>query len=112
MKVCANGIISNVDVNSLTLIIDDVPSNKLVKQVQSGPGGFQLSVAPNNPFGVPSDMPISQPTITLSVSDGYWALVPANSLTPGAHTITFGGTANFPDSSSFRTPVTYHIVVV
>jgi hypothetical protein len=112
MKVCANGIISNVDVNSLTLIIDGVPSNQLVKRVQSGPDGFQLTVVPNNPFGVPSGAPISQPTTTLSVSDGYWALLPANSLTPGPHTITFGGTANFPDSSSFRTLVTYNIVVV
>ena len=79
-----------------------------VKRVQSGPGGFQLTVVPNNPFGVS----VSQPTTTLSVSDGYWALLPANTLTPGPHTITFGGVANFPDSSSFRTLVTYNIVVV
>jgi len=108
LRACANGIISHVDVNSLTLIIDGVPSNQLVKRVQSGPGGFQLTVVPNNPFGVS----VSQPTTTLSVSDGYWALLPANTLTPGPHTITFGGVANFPDSTSFRTLVTYHIVVI
>jgi hypothetical protein len=108
LRACANGIISNVDVNSLTLIIDGVPSNQLVKRVQSGPDGFQLTVVPNNPFGVD----VTQPTTTLSVSDGYWALLPANTLTPGPHTITFGGTANFPDSSSFKTLVTYNIVVI
>jgi hypothetical protein len=107
LRDCANDIISNVDVNSLTLIIDGVPSPQLIKRVQSGPDGFQLTIVPNNPFGVN----VTQPTTTLSVSDGYWALIPANTLTPGPHTITFGGTANFPDSSSFRTLVTYNIVV-
>jgi hypothetical protein len=107
LRSCANDIISHTDVNSLTLIIDGVPSNQLVKRVQSGPGGFQLTVVPNNPFGVA----VSQPTTTLSVSDGYWALLPANTFTPGPHTITFGGTANFGDNA-FRTLVTYNIVVI
>jgi hypothetical protein len=107
LRSCANDIISHTDVNSLTLIIDGVPSNQLVKRVQSVHGGFQLTVVPNNLFGVV----VSQPTTTLSVSDGYWALLPANTFTPGPHTITFGGTANFGDNA-FRTLVTYNIVVI
>ena len=107
LRACANDIINHVDTNSLTLIIDGVPSNQLVKRVQSGPDGFQLTVVPNNPFGIN----VTQPTTTLSVSDGYWALLPANTLTPGPHTITFGGVAVF-GNTEFRTLVTYNIVVI
>jgi hypothetical protein len=108
LRACANDIINHVDTNSLTLIIDGVPSNQLVKRVQSGPDGFQLTIVPNNPIGVVN---VTQPITTLAVSDGYWALLPANSLTPGSHTITFGGVAVF-GNNEFRTLVTYNIVVI
>ena len=108
LRACATDIINHVDIDSLTLTIDGVPSDQLAKRVQSGPGGFQLTVVPNNPFGVQ----VSKPTTTLSVSDGYWALLKATSLRPGKHTITFGGEANFPEFDfTFRTEVTYKIVV-
>jgi hypothetical protein len=106
LRACATDIINHVDIDSLTLTIDGVTSDQLAKRVQSGPGGFQLTVVPNNPFGVQ----VSKPTTTLSVSDGYWALLKATSLRPGKHTITFGGDADFPNST-FRTEVTYKIVV-
>lgn len=86
-----------------------VPSAQLAKRVQSEPGGFQLTVVPNNPFGVD----VNKPTTTLSVADGYWALLKATSLRPGKHTITFDGEADFPELDfTFRTEVTYKIVEV
>ena len=50
LRACAADIINHVDIDSLTLTIDGVPSDQLAKRVQSGPGGFQLTVVPNNPF--------------------------------------------------------------
>jgi hypothetical protein len=50
LRACATDIINHVDIDSLTLTIDGVPSDQLAKRVQSGPGGFQLTVVPNNPF--------------------------------------------------------------
>jgi hypothetical protein len=110
LRSCAIDIINHVDKDSLTLTIDGVSSAELAKRVQSGPGGFQLTVVPNNPFGVQ----VSKPTTTLSVADGYWALLKATSLGHGEHTITFGGIADFPELPNpftFRTEVTYNIVV-
>ena len=80
----------------------------MAKRVQSGPGGFQLTtIVPNKPFGVS----VSKPTATLSVADGYWALLKATTLSRGPHTITFGGEADFPEFDKFRTEVTYKIIV-
>lgn len=108
LRACATDITNHLDKDSLTFTIDGVPSDQLAKRVQSGPGGFQLTVVPNNPFGVD----VSKPTTTLSVSDGYWALLKATSLRPGKHAITFGGEADFPEFDfTFRTEVTYKIVV-
>jgi hypothetical protein len=88
--------------------------NKRIDNKEIGPGGFQLTVVPNNPFIGSPDSPLNveEPTTTTSVSDGYWILLPT--LPPGAHTITFGGVANFPEADpdvSFRTEVTYNLVV-
>ena len=81
---------------------------QLAKRVQSGPGGFQLTVGPNNPFNVN----VSKPTTTPSVADGYWMLLKASDLRPGPHTITFGGEADFPEIDfKFKTEVTYKFVV-
>jgi hypothetical protein len=104
LRACATDTINHVD--SLTLTIDGVSAEQLIKRAESGPGGFQLTVVPHNPFGVG----VSEPTTTLSVADGYWALLKATSLGQGEHTITFGGEVVFPDST-FRTEVTYKIVV-
>jgi hypothetical protein len=116
LRACAADIINHVDKNSLTLIIDGVPLKQLAQsfRVQSGPGGFQLTVVPNNPFITTPDSPLNvdKPTITTSVSDGYWILLRA--LRPGPHTITFGAQADFPEFSppfTFKTLVTYNIVV-
>ena len=76
--------------------------------MQSGPGGFQLTVVPHNPFNVA----VKKPTTTPSVADGYWMLLKAADLHPGAHTIIFGGEADFPELGfKFKTEVTYKIVV-
>jgi hypothetical protein len=114
LRACAADIINHVDKNSLTLIIDGVPLKQLAQsfRVQSGPGGFQLTVVPNNPFITTPDSPLNvdKPTTTTSVSDGYWILLRA--LGPGPHTITFGAQADFPEFGfTFRTLVTYKIVV-
>jgi hypothetical protein len=116
LRACAADIINHVDKNSLTLIIDGVPLKQLAQsfRVQSGPGGFQLTVVPNNPFITTPDSPLNvdKPTTTTSVSDGYWVLLRA--LRPGPHTITFGAQADFPELDppfTFKTLVTYNIVV-
>jgi hypothetical protein len=48
---------------------------------------------------------ISEPTDSKFAADGYWALI---KLTPGEHTVTFGGT--YPPFD-FTTEVTYHLLV-
>ena len=115
LRACSADIVNHVDKNSLKLVIDGIPLNKLAQhfRVQSGPGGFQLTVVPNNPFIGSPDSPLNvdQLTTTTSVSDGYWILLPT--LPPGAHTITFAAVAKFPELGldTFRTEVTYNLVV-
>jgi hypothetical protein len=113
LRACAVDIVDHV--KSLTLTIDGVPSTQLAKRVQSGPGGFQLTVVPNNPFISDPNSPLNvdEATTTTSVSDGYWVLLKATSLRPGvSHTITFGALADFPELGfTFRTEVTYNIIV-
>lgn len=114
LRDCATDVINHVPKNSLVLTIDGVSSKQLVQRVQSAQGGFQLTVGPNNPFITAPDSPLNvqSPTTTTSVSDGYWALLKANTLSHGPHTITFGGEADFPEFDfTFRTEVTYKIVV-
>jgi hypothetical protein len=114
LRACAVDLVNHVDKDSLKLIIDGVPLKQLAQsfRVQSGPGGFQLTIVPNNPFisGPESPLNVNETTTTTSVSDGYWVLLRA--LRPGPHTITFGANADFPEfDSAFRTLVTYEIVV-
>lgn len=114
LRDCATDVINHVPTNSLVLTIDGVSSKQLVQRVQSAPGGFQLTVGPNNPFITAPDSPLNvqSPTTTTSVADGYWALLKATTLSHGPHTITFGGEADFPEFDfKFRTEVTYKIVV-
>jgi hypothetical protein len=85
----------------------------------SAPGGFQLTIVPNNPFGVTKVItdpnhparPFHDPITTLSVSDGFWVLL--SNLPSGPHTIKFGGILDFQKDLgfTFRTEVTYNLVV-
>jgi hypothetical protein len=113
LRACAIDIINHVDKSSLTVKIDGVSADQLIKRAQSGPGGFQLTVVPNNAPGILNlGEPVTKTITTTSVADGYWVLLKATSLRPGNHTITFGGEANFPEfDTTFRTEVTYKIVV-
>lgn len=114
LRDCAADIINHAPTNKLVLIIDGVSSEQLVQRVQSAPGGFQLTVEPNNPFITAPDSPLNvqSPTTTTSVADGYWVLLKATTLRPGSHTITFGGEIDFPEFDfTFRTEVTYNFVV-
>jgi hypothetical protein len=114
LRACATDVIDHVPKSSLVLTIDGVSSKQLIQRAQSPPGGFQLTVRPNNPFITASDSPLNvkSPITTTSVADGYWALLKATTLSRGPHTITFGGEADFPEFDfKFRTEVTYRIVV-
>jgi hypothetical protein len=113
LRACAIDIINHVDKSSLTVKIDGVSADQLIKRAQSGPGGFQLTVVPNNAPGILNlGKPVTKTITTTSVADGYWVLLKATSLRPGKHTITFGGEANFPEfDTTFKTLVTYKIVV-
>ena len=104
-------------INSLTLEIDgvSVPMEKLLKynRAESPGDGFSLTIAPNNAFGLTQDTmvppPVTLPATVNSVAVGYWALL--DHLSPGEHTIKFGGSISFP-SGTFRTSVTYLLNVV
>jgi hypothetical protein len=71
-------------------------------------GAFTFTMAKNNPFGAgpPEGSTVELPATTLSVSDGYWALIPP--LPVGTHTITFGG--KYPPGK-FTTAATYTLTV-
>jgi hypothetical protein len=88
------------DFTDLKLEIDGQPIgnlNKLRVQAES-----TFTPVPNNVL-IPN---ISRPTNSKFAADGYWALI---KLTPGEHTLTFGGT--FAGTPPFTTEVTYHLTV-
>jgi hypothetical protein len=67
---------------NLVASIDGVPLQSV--QVQSPPGGFGVRLAPHDPFG------FNVGPVTLhGVANGFWVLLPP--LSPGQHTLTFGG---------------------
>jgi hypothetical protein len=68
---------------NLVASIDGVPLQFV--RVQSPPGGFEVRLAANNPFGFNLESPVT----LHGVSDGYWVLLPSLSL--GQHTLSFGG---------------------
>jgi hypothetical protein len=72
------------------------------------PAKCQSGMTTNCPLGNPLN--VNQPTTVQSIADGYWALI--NNLSPGQHTLEFGGRIVFPDGSSFVTTATYHLTVV
>jgi hypothetical protein len=96
LRACNAGIVKFF--TGLSLTIDGVPiPDPFNFRVQSQPFGF--NAAAGNVFGVPAGG-------TLSVADGYWALI--GPLSPGAHTISFGG--SYPPGP-FTTFVTYNLTV-
>jgi hypothetical protein len=96
-RICSQQIIDQVDPGSLVATVDGVAVQPV--RVQSPPGGFQFTAAPNNPFATP-------PGAGTGVSDGYWLLL--HPLPPGEHIITVG--ASIPNFG-FQTGVTYSIIV-
>lgn len=65
--------------------------------VESTPGGFDITVAPSNPFGNTPIGPAQH-----AVAEGFWVLLPP--LSSGHHTIRFGGcvpTYNFCTGSEY-----------
>jgi hypothetical protein len=62
---------------------------------------FTLTLPSNNLFGLPAD------SYAPSVADGYYLLLPP--LTPGHHTIVFGGVGSFGGSVSQS--ITYNLTV-
>ncbi len=90
-------------------IADDFTDLKLVVDGQTVSNLNSLRVQAESTFtsvsGSAFDPPIPAFTNSEFVSDGYWALI---KLTPGKHTLTFGGSA---PSFSFTTLVTYDLLV-
>jgi len=64
---------------------------------------FNFTAAPGNLFGIP-------PGPNRAVADGYWVLLPR--LSPGRHTVEFGGTAEFPELNfTFTTTMKYDLTI-
>jgi hypothetical protein len=104
-----NLLISNVVPQSVNIAVDNIRLNP--QRIQSPGNGFGLTWMPNNPFsvfGAPYNE-VTQPTTVQSVADGYWVFL--TNLSPGTHTIKFGGAVSFPNAQTFGTEVTYHLTV-
>jgi hypothetical protein len=96
LRACARGFADQF--TDLSLTIDGVAIADLQRfRVQSPV--FQFTAAEGNVFGVPAGT-------TRSVADGYWVLI--RPLSPGTHTISFGGA--FPPGG-FTTSATYMLTV-
>jgi hypothetical protein len=67
---------------NLVASIDGVPLQYI--RVQSPPGGFEVTLAPNDVYGFDVG-----PVTLHGVVDGFWVLLPP--LSPGQHILTFGG---------------------
>jgi hypothetical protein len=95
---------SNIDrVDNLEATLDDEPLE--FARVQSPPGGFVVRVSPNNALFGDLTFLFQRPISLHAVVDGHWGLV--TSLSPGEHTLTFGGCF---DTSDCQTN-TYELVV-
>jgi hypothetical protein len=93
LRACAKGFAD--DFTNLKLVVDgDVVGDLNTLRVQAE---SSFTAANKNTFGIPpaKNSPFA--------ADGYWALI---TLTPGEHTLTFGGT--WPPGP-FTTEVTYHL---
>ena len=99
-SLCSGSSQDNVDVSSLFAIIDgqsigDLGSQRQNCQDQPDSGGFLVDAPPDSLLaGLAADL--VQQKQNLAVSDGFYLMV--EPLTPGQHTITFGG--EIPDRIS------------
>jgi hypothetical protein len=95
LRECAKGFAD--DFTDLTLVVDGQAVSNLDRLRVQAESTF--TSVDNNVFGIPAA------TDSKFAADGYWALV---KLTPGEHTITFGG--SYPPGD-FTTLVTYDLFV-
>jgi hypothetical protein len=97
LRTCAKGFAD--EFTDLKLLVDGEPPSDLdLNSLRVQAKSHFTSVA-GNFLGIPAA------NNSKFASDGYWALI---TLTPGEHTITFGG--SYPPGG-FTTEVTYHLVV-
>ena len=96
LRACARDVAEQF--TDLSLTIDGVAIADLQRFRVHSPV-FQFTAAEGNVFGIP-------PGTTRSVADGFWVLI--RPLSPGTHTISFGGV--FPPQG-FTTFVTYRLTV-
>jgi hypothetical protein len=96
LRACARGFADQF--SDLSLTIDGVAIAELQRFRVHSPV-FQFTAAEGNVFGIPAGT-------TRSVADGFWVLI--RPLSPGTHTISFGGA--FPPGP-FTTFVTYTLTV-
>jgi len=97
LRACARGFADQFTDLSLTIDGVAVASPQRFRVVHSPV--FQFTAAEGNVFGVPVGT-------TRSVAEGYWVLI--RPLSPGTHTISFGGA--FPPGG-FTTSATYTLTV-
>jgi hypothetical protein len=96
LRACARGFAEQF--SDLSLTIDGVAIADLQRFRVHSPV-FQFTAAKDNVFGVPAGT-------ARSVADGFWVLI--RPLSPGTHTISFGGA--YPPGG-FTTFVTYTLTV-
>jgi hypothetical protein len=100
LRTCAKGFAD--DFTNLNLVVDDQPVNVEGLDLRIKAESTFTSVG-GNIFHIPKT------TDSKFAADGYWALI---TLTPGQHTITFGGSYTPPDQPpAFTTEVTYTLIV-
>jgi hypothetical protein len=95
LRTCARGFAK--DFTDLTLVVDGKPVSHLKRLRVKAKGTF--TPVEGNIFQVPPF------TNSKFAADGYWALI---KLTPGKHTLTFGG--SYPPGK-FTTLVTYDLII-
>ncbi len=94
----------------LNIFVDGVSLINQVQRIESPGDGFQLTMVPNNPFadfGTPYN--VKEPTTFHAFAGGYYLVL--TGLSPGTHTIKFGGALVLPDESRFQTEATYHMTI-
>jgi hypothetical protein len=95
LRTCAKGFAD--EFTDLKLVVDGQEVSNLNSLRVQAKGTF--TSVEGNVFGIPPD------NNSKFAADGYWALI---KLTPGEHTLTFGG--SYPPGG-FTTEVTYNLIV-
>jgi hypothetical protein len=95
LSACAKGFAD--DFTNLKLVVDGQPVGNLTSLRVQAKG--QFTPVAGNAFAI---LPTNNSKFA---ADGYWALI---TLTPGEHTITFGG--SYPPGD-FTTEVTYDLLI-